>query len=159
MQRISQRFGVIRARSRLYRTPAFPPGAGPEFINAVFSLETEASARKLLDGLHEVEREFGRQRLRRWEARTMDLDLIAFGSLIAPSKDRHRYWSELPMELQKSQMPEELVLPHPRMQDRAFVLIPLAEIAPDWVHPVSRKPVAEMLKALPDQEKKEVRPV
>lgn len=154
---VSKRLGVIRKRSGLFRTPAFPPGAGPEFVNAVFSVDTKASASSILKVLHAVEEEFGRQREKRWGARTMDLDLIAVGSEVLPDPVRQRHWLELPLTAQRTQVPDELILPHPRLQERAFVLIPLAEVAPDWVHPVLGKSVPEMVRNLPDKVKEEVR--
>jgi len=155
----SEKLGVIRAQSPLYRTPAFPPGAGPEFVNAAFSLETDAPAHAVIEALHAIEQEFGRQRLNRWEARTLDLDLIALDAQVLPDAERYRFWRDMPLDRQMTDTPEQLILPHPRVQDRAFVLIPLSDIAPDWVHPVLQKSVTEMLGALSEAEKEEVRPL
>ena len=101
----------------------------------------------------------GRERVQRWGQRTLDLDLIASGDLVLPNGEIHQYWRDLPLEQQMSTAPDQLVLPHPRMQDRAFVLVPMAKIAPDWVHPVLKQSVLEMLDALPEQDKDAVKPL
>lgn len=159
VQRVAGELGVIRGASGLYRTPAFPPGAGPEFVNAAFSLLTEAAPQAVIEVLHSVELEFGRQRMKRWEARTLDLDLIAHGAQVLPDQKGHQYWRELPLDAQMKTTPDKLVLPHPRLQDRAFVLIPLAEIAPDWIHPILNKSVGEMLSGLPTEVTEQVQPL
>ena len=140
--------GTIRS-SRLWRTPAFPPGAGPDFVNAVVALEWEGSPRDLLALLHEIEEQFGRRRNARWEARIMDLDLLAFGNEVLPDREEFLRWAEMPAEKAAGVTPVRLVLPHPRMAERGFVLAPLAEVAPDWRHPVFGGTVAEMLADLP----------
>ncbi len=148
--------GVIRAKSSLYRTPAFPAGSGPDFVNAAFSVETDLNPREVLACLHDAEKRFGRVRQQRWAARTLDLDLIAYENQILPDLSTYSYWAELPLEEQQKKAPEELVLPHPRLHERAFVLVPLNDIAPDWVHPVTGKSVSQMLKSLPKSAKAEV---
>ncbi|MEM1351205.1 MAG: 2-amino-4-hydroxy-6-hydroxymethyldihydropteridine diphosphokinase [Pseudomonadota bacterium] len=157
MQRVASHLGVIRAQSHLFLTPAFPPGAGPDFVNGAFSIETGAPVQDVLEVLHEVERSLGRQRAKRWEARTIDLDLIADGAAIVPDRDQFHYWQALSLDEQRSKTPDRLVLPHPRMHERAFVLVPLSEIAPQWRHPVLGKTVTEMLETLPEQDKEAVR--
>ncbi len=149
----------IVAKSRLFETPAFPPGNGPDFVNAVVSLETTLAPQALLAQLHAIEADFGRQRRVRWEARSLDLDLLAFGDHILPDRDTFEHWFGLPLERQMVEAPDTLLLPHPRLQDRGFVLVPLNDIAPDWQHPVIGKTVAEMLAALPEAEKAEILPI
>ncbi len=151
--------GVIRVKSRLFRTPAFPSGSGPDFVNAAFSVETNLDANSILERLHEVENEFGRERKARWSSRTLDLDLIALDDVVLPDRQIQRDWVELPLEQQVVQMPTELILPHPRLQDRAFVLVPLLEVAPDWVHPVTGETVRQMHDALPEKLRQEVQPL
>ena len=117
---------VILARSRWYRSAPVPPSDQPWFVNAVASVETSLSPAALLARLHEIEAQFGRSRRRRNEARVLDLDLLAYHDRVsAPG--------------------ESPVLPHPRLAERAFVVLPLAEVAPDWRHPVSGLGVSELV--------------
>jgi 2-amino-4-hydroxy-6-hydroxymethyldihydropteridine diphosphokinase len=139
---------TIRAVSRFCRTPAFPPGSGPDFINAALTLETTLSPAALLAVLHRIEAEFGRTRTERWGPRTLDLDLLLHGDAILPSPETHARWTALAPDRQRSEAPDTLVLPHPRLAERAFVLVPLAEVAPLWRHPVTGLTVAAMLAAL-----------
>ena len=94
----------------------------------------------LLNLLNEVERRLGRVRNERWEARVIDLDLLAYHDLIIEPGER----------------PGGLVLPHPRLHERAFVLRPLAEVAPDWRHPALERTVAELVSQLPGEQLAEV---
>ncbi len=150
---------VIRAISRFYRTPCFPPGAGPDFVNAVAKAETSLSAGQFLDHLHSVERALGRVRAERWGRRTLDLDLLSHDDGIAPDEETFALWRDLPPERQRLCAPDRLILPHPRLQDRAFVLVPWADIAPDWRHPVSGHSVREMLAALAPEDRAGVIPL
>jgi 2-amino-4-hydroxy-6-hydroxymethyldihydropteridine diphosphokinase len=150
----------VIAQSRLFRTPCFPKGAGPDYVNAavVVSVAPGMSATEVLQQLHDIEARFGRTRATRWGGRTLDLDLLAFGDLVLPDRDTQTWWRDLAPDEQARQSPPDLVLPHPRLQDRAFVLVPLAEVAPDWVHPVLHRSVMQMLAALSEQDRTEVRP-
>jgi 2-amino-4-hydroxy-6-hydroxymethyldihydropteridine diphosphokinase len=156
---IYQRIGSPIGISRLYRTPAFPAGSGPDFVNAAMALRSDKRPAEILAILHDIEAAHGRERKTRWGARTLDLDLIAAGNQVLPDRQVFEHWLSLDPERQKIEAPDRLILPHPRMQDRAFVLVPLAEVAPDWRHPVLGLTVAEMLADLPQTARAEVMPI
>ena len=145
--------------SRFYATPCFPEGAGPDYVNAAVEVETELPADALLARLHEIEAGFGRERQSRWAGRTLDIDLIAGRDRVLPSLKTFKQWLDLSLEEQKVTAPQELILPHPRLQDRAFVLVPLNDIAWDWIHPVNGLSVAQMLSDLPKSDVKAVVPL
>jgi len=114
--------------SRVYETePAGPPGQGP-YLNQVAAVETDLEPLGLLRLLLAVERAHGRVREKRYGPRTLDLDLLDYEGQIL----------DLP----------GLTLPHPRLHERAFVLVPLLEVAPDWRHPRLGKGARELLLAL-----------
>ena len=118
--------------SSFYETPAWPDITAPPFVNAVAAVNTQLQPVELLALLHGVETEFGRMRSAPNAPRTLDIDLIDHDGAV---------------------MHGPLVLPHPRAADRAFVLVPLAQVAPGWRHPVTGQGVAELLAALPDSDK------
>lgn len=128
------RHGIpLLGRSRWYLSAAVPPSDQPPCTNAVLEVAPDREPDALLQALHAVEAAFGRQRGAANAARILDLDLVAFGNLVRADADG-------------------LQLPHPRMHQRAFVLKPLAELAPDWRHPVSGRGIAELLAAVPSEQ-------
>lgn len=116
----------VGAVSDFIETPAVgsPPNS-PDYLNAAAELRTRLSPRALLDRLLEVERDMGRVRREKWGSRPIDLDLLLFGDWVMHEP--------------------ELTIPHPRMHERYFVLAPLAQIAPDMVHPTSKKKIRQLL--------------
>jgi 2-amino-4-hydroxy-6-hydroxymethyldihydropteridine diphosphokinase len=120
---------IVR-RSRWYRSAPVPPSGQPPFVNGVAEVATDLPPGDLLSLLHRIEAELGRVRRERNEARVLDLDLLAYGGRISAP----------------GEVPE---LPHPRLADRAFVVLPLADVAPAWRHPVSGLSPAEMAARLP----------
>lgn len=122
----------VVAVSPFYVSAAWPDPRDPAFVNAVAVLETSLSPDALLKRLLEVENGFGRVRGSPNAPRTLDIDLLDYNGMV---RDRPP------------------VLPHPRLHTRGFVLVPLADIVPDWRHPVSDKSVAELIAALPESER------
>lgn len=140
---------VLRRLSRFWRTPAFPPGSGPDYVNAAAAVHSPMGAQDTLAALHRVETAMGRVRDGgRWGARVIDIDLLAMGDLVLPDAAEQDRWRALALPEQQQLTPQRLILPHPRLQDRGFVLAPLAEIAPQWRHPRTGKTVGAMLAAL-----------
>ena len=146
-------------RSGSYRNPAWPPGSGaPDYINAALAVAGEGRPDDLLDDLHAIEAGAARRRGERYLPRTLDLDLIAWGDLVLPDAETVRQRIEA-AGAARDDVPERLILPHPRMHERAFVLVPVAEIAPDWRHPVLGRTAAELRDALPAAELAQLSPV
>lgn len=157
--RIKEAGITILSLSRSYRTAAFPPGAGPDFANACAVFESDAAAGSLLQVLHGIEAAMGRVRERRWGQRVIDLDLLAAGDSILPDRDTLAQWMDLPAQAQARLIPDRLILPHPRLHQRGFVLVPMADVAPDWVHPRLGLSVRQMLAALDPAEIAAIRPI
>ena len=149
----------VTARSPTYTTPAWPAGSGPDFANAALCAESTRSPYQVLDILHGIEAELGRVRGRRWGARICDLDLLGSDDLILPDRAEVQRWMDLDTANAPPPVPTGLILPHPRLHERAFVLVPLADVAPDWVHPLTGHTVAQMCAALPADARAAIRRV
>lgn len=121
----------VLAVSRWYRSPPLPPSPQPHYINGVIKVRFDRSPEELLSLLHQIERIFGRVRGERNAARSLDLDLLAYGDAIVAGGAGG------------------LEVPHPRLSERSFVLLPWAELSPSWRHPASGLTVAEMIARLP----------
>lgn len=148
---------TLTARSAFYETPFFPAGREPDVINAVIEVETDLEPDALLSLLHRIEADMDRERTSRWSSRTLDLDLLTMDQKILPDQYTMMQWVNLSLIEQKKTAPDQLILPHPRLQDRAFVLVPAAEIAPDWRHPVLGLTLKELRDNLPAEQRAEVR--
>ncbi|MGB3244062.1 MAG: 2-amino-4-hydroxy-6-hydroxymethyldihydropteridine diphosphokinase [Sulfitobacter sp.] len=159
LKSLEEQGAVIRAISPFYHTPAYPEGIGPDFVNSAAKIGADWSPQEMLSRLHGLEAALGRVRDARWGQRTLDLDLIACGDMVLPDLGTYEHWRNLKFSAQADSAPDTLILPHPRMQDRAFVLVPLAAIAPDWVHPVIGRSVAQMLADLPPEDVEGVRQI
>lgn len=121
--------GRVLKISSLYETEPVEFTRQAWFLNCAVAIETEKAPQELMAGLLEIEQEFGRRRLRRKGPRTIDIDIVLFGNIVLNSA--------------------ALIVPHPAMHQRRFVLKPLAEIAPEARHPVLKKKISELLAALP----------
>jgi 2-amino-4-hydroxy-6-hydroxymethyldihydropteridine diphosphokinase len=123
----------IAALSPYYVTPAWPDPADPPFVNAVARIETTLAPAALMALLHRTETASGRVRSARNAPRTLDLDLLDYEGRVENGPP---------------------TLPHPRIADRGFVLVPLADVAPDWRHPATGKAVRDLLDALPGADRR-----
>lgn len=144
LRQLQDRGLTLKAVSRAYRTAPVPPSGQPDFVNAAATFETTLSPGECLGVLQAVETALGRQRGERWSARTLDLDLLAAGDIVAPDMAT---WRHLAYEADPMTVHTPLVLPHPRLHVRGFVLMPLQDIAPGWRHPVTGETVTAMAAA------------
>ena len=126
---LSQRLEILK-ESSIYQTAPWGYLDQPAFLNQVIETQTALSSLNLLDFLKQTETQLGRQANFRFGPRLIDLDILFYGNRIIQTP--------------------RLQVPHPRLTERAFVLIPLAEIAPEFVHPQNRQIIAQLLAALPD---------
>ena len=120
----------IAKRSAVYETAAWGITDQPDFLNMAIGIETMKTPAELLTAILNVETTLGRHRTVKWGPRIIDIDILLYGAVTMDSPD--------------------LIIPHPFMQDRRFILIPLAEIAPDVVHPKLHKTIRQLLAECPD---------
>ena len=123
---------IVEKQSSWYRSDPIPKSDQPKFFNSVLVASTTLNELDVLNSLHDIEKKFGRIRKNINEARIIDLDLIDYSSKIHDSKD--------------------IILPHPRAHLRRFVMQPLYEIEKNWIHPILKTSVAEILNQLDQQE-------
>lgn len=131
---LSQTCHII-SKSKLYHTPAIGPldqgKPQPDYLNAAIHVASTLPPHDLLLELHRIEAAHGRERKQYWGSRTLDLDLLDYGDVLSDTT--------------------HLMLPHPRIQERLFVLLPLADIDPNWTHPKLGSHVQTMIQALTQQ--------
>lgn len=127
----------IKKQSSIYETVPVGYADQADFLNMVIEVKTSLSSMELLDFCQSVELQLGRKREIRYGPRTIDLDILTYN--------------------QENSTVERLIIPHPRMHERAFVLVPLQEIAPDMILPVWNQPITDFIKDLPDIDIKDVR--
>lgn len=127
---IADQAGSIVNQSAVYETAPWGITDQPAFLNQVLEITTSFLPEDLLRIILNIEHDLGRVRYERWGARVIDIDLLYFGQTVMDSA--------------------RLTLPHPRIQDRRFVLAPLAEIAPDFIHPLLQKTSSKLLDQCPD---------
>ncbi|MEQ1677633.1 MAG: 2-amino-4-hydroxy-6-hydroxymethyldihydropteridine diphosphokinase [Chitinophagaceae bacterium] len=128
---IGESCGTIIAASALYETAAWGNTEQPAFLNQALKIETDLNAKQLIRRILKAEKQMGRTREEKYGPRIIDIDILLFNN------EKHNY--------------PFLKVPHPEMQNRRFVLIPLAEIAPDEIHPVFKKSITQLLVECPDE--------
>jgi 2-amino-4-hydroxy-6-hydroxymethyldihydropteridine diphosphokinase len=129
-QEISRAIGEIITISSIYKTAAWGNQNQPAFYNQVIEIKSVLPPQEMLSELLKIEKNAGRVREERWGPRTLDIDILFYGNVVIES--------------------DTLTVPHPRIADRRFTLLPLSEIAPDLIHPVTGQTISEILRVCPD---------
>ena len=122
--------------SSLYETPSYPKKSDPKFINLCVKLRSNLKPLDFLTKIQEIEKKLGRVRIKKNEPRTCDIDIIDFNGIIIENKD--------------------LIIPHPKLHLRNFVIYPLKEIEPDWIHPIFNKKIDTFFKKLDENSHNEI---
>ena len=128
---IENRAGAVLQKTSIYETAAWGLTDQESFLNQVLCIDSTLTPIQLLHTLLDIELELGRRRVQKMGPRTIDIDILFYGNEVISVPD--------------------LVVPHPRIQDRRFVLTPLNEIAADFIHPTLNKTIRQLLEACPDQ--------
>jgi len=127
---VEKEAGRILTRSHLYETAAWGTTNQPDYLNQALLIETNLTAIELLHTILTIEKQLGRFRQEKYGARIIDIDILFFNSEILKT--------------------EQLIVPHPHLQNRRFVLVPMVEIAADYCHPVLNKTMSALLEECPD---------
>ncbi len=138
--------------SNWYISSSFLNAREPRYVNVGIRFSTKLQPIKLLDFTSGLENKYGRKRKERWGPRTCDIDILLCDQLILPSKLYFKKWLNLNLSDQIRLVPDELILPHPRLQERTFFLKPLNDLKPEWIHPFLKVKAKEMLDSLPPYE-------
>ena len=138
--------------SNWYISSSFVDEKEPKYVNVGIQLNTNLNPKDLLNYTSCLEKRYGRKREKRWEPRTCDIDILLCEQLILPNKAHFEKWLKLDFSDQIKVSPNELILPHPRLQERTFFLRPLIDLQPDWIHPFLGIKAKEMLDSLPPNE-------
>lgn len=128
---IDEKVGVIISQSNKYETKAWGKVDQPNFLNIAIGITTNMMPLEILEQTQAIEERLGRVRFEKWGARLIDIDIIFY-------------------EQEIIHIPHYLHIPHPLVQERTFALVPLAEIAPDFIHPVLQKSISTLLQEMKD---------
>ncbi len=135
--------------SRWYISSSVLNNREPRYVNVGIRFSTDLNPEELIKFTSALENKYGRKRERRWESRSCDIDILLCDQQILPSKDYFVKWLNLDFSEQIKLVPDRLIIPHPRLQDRTFFLRPLNDLQPDWIHPILKLKAKEMLDSLP----------
>ncbi|TZF82693.1 2-amino-4-hydroxy-6-hydroxymethyldihydropteridine diphosphokinase [Pedobacter sp. BS3] len=127
---ISRHIGQVVRQSAVYETASWGNEQQPDYLNQVLEIETKLSPEDLLSQVLKIEKTMGRIRHEKWGARIIDIDILFYDNRIVDESD--------------------LIIPHPYLHQRRFTLVPLVELAPDFMHPKLKQPLKELLEALTD---------
>ena len=133
MEQIEENVGEIIIASSVFKTTPWGNENQNNFLNSVIKIKTPFDSFKVLKKSQEIEKNLGRERVEKWGERTIDIDILFYNNKIINTK--------------------ELIIPHPLIQQRKFVLIPLSEIAPNYTHPILKKSISTLLSECKDNQK------
>ena len=128
---IKAEIGAVISASSLYQTAAWGKIDQPDFINQIINIQSDSDPKQLLNKIIVLEKILGRQRIEKWGSRTIDIDILFYGNMIINEPD--------------------LVIPHPQLHNRRFTLMPLMELAPDFVHPILNQTISTLFESLKDK--------